>query len=194
VKLTAVRDKLDPVLAAAGFVRSRQAWNRRVDRHTIDVVTLQLTAARWHVWVNLGVADLDVFATCLAMEPPETLTEMHCTARSRLGQLVDGRDSSWMLDDPETANDIARKMETVGLPFMDQMHDRRAMLADLKEKPPEWPTIAFRAALEFKLGNQRDACASLEVFRSRLAKRPNASPEFYRRIDELHERWACPDS
>src|SRR5205814_2264561 len=93
-------DCVSPPLKKAGFARAGRTWNRRrsVERlEKIDVVNLQGSlwnhGERGSFTVNLGVLLPEVYVMYWDKDPPKVVKEWQSQVRTRLGQLVDGRDT-----------------------------------------------------------------------------------------------------
>src|SRR6267142_2643835 len=100
---------IDALLKPEGFEMREAAWNRQAGRLT-DVVTLQIDKISQEATINLGVLDPVAFTRCWNRPVPDFVEEFDCTVRPRLGQLVDGRDHWWSLDQPEIVGDVVHEL------------------------------------------------------------------------------------
>ena len=121
---------IDGVLKEHGFVRKKMTLNRRSES-LVDVVDLQVSKAGDAVTLNAGVVDREARRLLWGPETDQFLQVPECTVRSRPGELIDGRDVWWALDDEEAAEKIARTRVHRVLPFLERMHDPLAMEAQL---------------------------------------------------------------
>lgn len=137
---------LDRPLRTTGFTRRRHAWNRRAGRF-VDVIDVQASKSLRTAFVNLGVLDAEVYARMWSRQPREFIHEAECTVRSRLGVLATGRDVSW---DPRLEDDrrqISGHLERIGMPFLDRMHARGAMIRHLEGQPVRAPADSLSLAV-----------------------------------------------
>lgn len=156
---------LDPLLLGRGFTRKGLTWNRRTAAMAdiVDVVDLQVTKSGDAVFVNIGVADASVYATLWERPLPEFVLEPASTIRTRLGPLFADTDVLWDLADSLAVDDIARRLESHGLPFLDRMHDIGQVAEYLKDEPGLAPVEKIGVAVVLSRAGDRDgACAILE--------------------------------
>jgi hypothetical protein len=153
-------EALDGTLRPVGFRRRRNAWNRASGTF-VDVVDIQTSKSLTHAWVNLGVADPEIFRRTWETALPEFVVEGNCTVRERLGILVNGHDDFWEFTDRAAPADIQDKMMRHGLPFLDALHSREALLDNLRSRPPLPPEVFYRAHLHIALGRRDMACQEL---------------------------------
>lgn len=111
--LTSIAEAFAPTLRERGFKRRSTTWNRRIGDFT-DVVNLQLSKSLDRVWVNVGVAEAHAFVSSWGRALPGFVPEGECTVRTRLGNLIDGHDSAWMIQDPAAPSDIAESSGPLG--------------------------------------------------------------------------------
>ena len=159
---------IDGVLKEHGFVRKKMTLNRRSES-LVDVVDLQVSKAGDAVTLNAGVVDREARRLLWGPETDQFLQVPECTVRSRPGELIDGRDVWWALDDEEAAEKIARTRVHRVLPFLERMHDPLAMEAQLaphgaKHYPPP---IIYLAILKQRRGETAEAESLLRVLHDR---------------------------
>jgi hypothetical protein len=162
-RLDAFGDALQARLRPAGFRRRRNTWNRRSGA-LVDVVNLQISKSLTRAWVNLGVADPDIYEDCWGRSiRGRFVLEYDCTVRERLGILVDGHDRFWVLDDPAGTGDMLAVLESHGLPFLDRMHSNEAIEAHLEAIRGTYPPNKMAlAVVRWRLGRRSEACKMLD--------------------------------
>jgi len=179
---------LDASLLPLGFVRREATWNRGVEA-MIDVVDIQINKLGDSMTMNCGVLHPASYVRCWGRPVPEFVEEPDCTVRARLGQLVDGHDRWWPLDDPGLAEDMFQQLVAYGILFVVGMHSIHAMAQFLvttgsvrKRRPPE--TI-YLASLKLEGGDSAAACALLHEFRQK------AIGAWATSTDEILARFGC---
>lgn len=177
---------LDQALRPLGFHRHKGTWNRRLATF-VDVISLQKDKSNDLITVNIGVAHRDVFKQCWATELPAIVTEVDCTARARIGQLIDNRDVWWPLEAPATAEEIRAAIVAYAMPFLEEMRSLEAMekhLTALSKLPYPLPAILL-SIVKSELGDRAGSCAVvIDTYR-----RSNAS--WRTRIRDVAERIGC---
>lgn len=179
---------MDELLKPLGFARHKAIWNRQSDCF-VDVIDLQTSKAGDTMTINAGVLHPEVHRKCWATEPPAVIEEPSCTVRVRVGQLVEGKDLWWRLNDHGIVNDVAENLTAHVLPFLERMHSVEAMEQFLttaqvtKQKYP--PPVIYLAILKNERGDSESACALL----TELGKRTVGA--WKTRISEVAERLAC---
>jgi Domain of unknown function (DUF4304) len=152
---------LDPSLRKLGFKRSGVTWNRRTGP-LVDVVNIQTAKGGGDVFVNLGVAEDSIFLNRWERPLPNVVDEANCAARIRLGTLVTGADMSWDPLDPDAAQDIVARLESLGFAFLESMHDPATMAEFAKARPGLVPVEMLTVALVLnRAGDPAGACAIL---------------------------------
>jgi len=155
---------IDELLKPLGFARHKATWNRQSDSF-VDVIDVQTSKAGDTMTINAGVLYPEVHRKCWGTEPAAVIEESSCTARVRVGQLLDGKDLWWRLIDAKILDDIAEKLTAHVLPFLERMHSLEAMEQFLtsaqvmKKKYP--PPIIYLAILKSEQGDRTGACALL---------------------------------
>jgi hypothetical protein len=163
----AVIARMDEFLKPLGFARHKAIWNRQADSF-VDVIDIQTSKAGDTMTINAGVLHPEVHRKCWAAEPPAVIEEPLCTVRVRVGQLLDGKDLWWRIDDVRTLGDVAEKVTAHVLPFLERMHSFEAMehfltIAQVtKQKYP--PPVIYLAVLKSERGDRIGACALLTEF------------------------------
>ena len=170
MSLNAIVARLDPLLKPIGFSRHGATWNRSVGSF-IDVVNVQSSKSRDAITINAGVLHPGAFTKCWGQVLPQFIDEAQCTVRARVGQLIDGKDLWWNLTATDTADDIADKVASPVLPYLEQMHSVNAMVQFLEDgqvvKMKYPPPIIYLAILKDEQGDSNVACALLSDLRNK---------------------------
>lgn len=180
--------RLDEVLKPLGFERQKETWNRKFGSF-VDVVDVQTSKAGDTITVNAGVVHPDVHAKCWGDSLPKFIEEPSCTVRARIGQLIGEKDLWWKLDAADVANDVADKVSTRVLPFLEQMHSIDEMERFLtkaqvvKQKYP--PPIIYLAILKHEQGDTNAACTLLGDLKKKTVG------AWQDRIGQIAERLSC---
>lgn len=160
----AVINKLDNLLKPLGFTRQKAVWNRSLG-HLVEVIDLQISKAGDIATLNVGVLDSDVHIKLWESEPPQFVDEAACTVRARVGELVDGADLWWQLNDDQVTDNVYIAIKNYMLPFAQRMHSRQCMarwLTDAEVVKKKYPLpIINLAILQFLLGNPSEGCSLL---------------------------------
>ena len=152
---------LDATLYAHGFTRKGLTWNR-TSNVGVDIIDLQEIKSRDQVFVNLAVADRSIFALLWERDLPDLVQEPDGTVRTRLGPLFSDLDVTWDPTDPRSIGDIAQRVESHGLPFLDRMHQPHQMADFLRERRGLLPVELLTVALVFnRAGDSLGACEIL---------------------------------
>lgn len=184
----AVISKLDDLLKPLGFTRQKTVWNRR-SGHLVEVVDLQISKAGDTATLNAGVLDLDVHAMLWRSEPPQFVEESACTVGARVGELMDGKDLWWSLNDDSVADELSKLIIAHILPFVQRMRSRQGIVQWLmdtqvvKRRYP--PPIINLAILQVFLGNPTEGCSLL------VELQKNAVGAWRTRVTEVAERLGC---
>jgi hypothetical protein len=180
--------RMDELLKPLGFARHKTTWNRKSDSF-VDVIDVQTSKAGDTITINAGVFHPDVHRKCWATEPTAVVEEPSCTVRARVGQLLNGKDLWWRLDDARILDDVIEKLKAYVLPFLERMHSLEAMEQFLtsaqvtKQKYP--PPVIYLAILKSERGDRTGACALL----TELGERSLGA--WRTRIGEVAERLGC---
>lgn len=180
--------QLNQLIAPLGFVRRKTTWNRE-SGSLVDVIDIQVSKAGDAVTANVGVLDRGIHEIFWGDRSPDFVEEPHCTVRARIGALVEGKDIWWQLDDSRCAADLAAKISSHGLPFLERAHTAEAIERHLtdarvtKRKYP--PDIVNLAILRFGQGDKIGARALLiELQKSNIGS-------WRARVGEIIERLEC---
>ena len=180
--------RLDEVLKPLGFARHKTTWNRKSNSF-VDVIDVQTSKAGDTITINSGVFHPDIHRKCWGTEPAAIVEEPSCTVRARVGQLLDGKDLWWRLDDARILNDMIEKLNAHVLPFLERIHSLEAMEQFLtasevtKQKYP--PPAIYLAILKSERGDRTGACALL----AELGKKTVGA--WRTRISEVAGRLEC---
>jgi Domain of unknown function (DUF4304) len=160
----AVTRKLEELLKPLGFTRQKAVWNRR-SGYVVEVIDVQLSKAGDTATVNAGVLDSDAHVKLWGSEPPAFVEESACTVRARVGELIDGKDLWWQLNDDQVTDNVSKAITDHVLPFMKRMRSRQDMvqwLTDTEVVRKRYPPpIINLAILQSLLGNSSEGCALL---------------------------------
>lgn len=180
--------RMDEILRPLGFTRRKTTWNRRIDSF-VDVVDAQTSKAGDKMTINAGVLLPEVHWKYWATELPAIVEEPECIVRARVGQLLDGKDLWWRLNDPGILDDVVEKLTVHVLPFVKRMHSLRAMEESLtnaqvmKQRYP--PPVIYLAIIKSEQGDRVGACALL----TELSKKSVGA--WRTRIGEVAGRLGC---
>src|SRR5690606_12703069 len=156
--------QLDDLLKPRGFTRQKTAWNRK-SGYVVEVIDVEISKAGDTATVNAGVLDTDVHVKLWGSEPPAFVEVPACTVRARVGELIDGKDLWWQLNDGQVTEKVSKAITDHMLPFVKRMRSRQDMVQWLtdtqvvKKKYP--PPIINLAILQYLLGNSSEGCALL---------------------------------
>ncbi len=132
-----LREHIAPALREAGYKGSGQTFHRLLDRNW-GVVNMQRSqwdsAERATFTINLGSASAIVLES-RGKDPNRPPHEVECQWRTRLGELVAGRDLWWEIRSDATdasliplAEEVRTALLTVGLPAIEHHATERVML------------------------------------------------------------------
>jgi hypothetical protein len=179
---------LDATLKAEGFQRIKATWNRKAEGF-VDVIDVQISKSGNTITINVGVFHPSAYSKCWGGEVPRWVQEPFCTVRTRVGELIDGKDVWWRLDDVAVAKNVVAATNTHALPFLSKMHSVKAMtqfLVDtsvVRRRYP--PPIIYLAILRHEQGERDAACALLRELRAKT------SDAWKGKIDDIAGRLAC---
>jgi len=138
-----IRDGLAPLMKRAGFKRSGRNF-LKVDSESIAVLNVQASlsnvGATGKFTINLGRYFPSVARAVGDPDPPCLPKEYNCHLRQRIGHLLPKKLDHWWEIDPETnlwllAGDVARAVESAGLPWLERMQHLRALKNELNGFP-----------------------------------------------------------
>jgi hypothetical protein len=182
-------ERIDELLTPQHFLRHKAVWNR-TDGSFVDVIDLQKSKSGDTFTIEAGVFHPNIYRTCWNGQVSSIVQGLDCVVRVRLGQLIDGKDEWWLLDDAESPADVVQKVSAHVLPFFDRMHSFEAMEQFLtttqvtRQKYP--PPIIYLAALKNEIGDQAGGCALLTELGETV------SGAWRNRISEVAGRLRCP--
>lgn len=130
-------------LKPLGFRKFGRTLHRFVDGDISQVVNFQNGCPQKQVygilWVNLGIRVPECAEARLGARKPEKkyYHEYECNIRTRLGQLVDGRDSYYDLrkDPAKIAENIIHRLKRHALPVFDKLNSRDGILKYRRRYP-----------------------------------------------------------
>jgi len=162
---TSIITHLDRALSPLGFRRHKATWNRE-NGLFVDVLDIQISKAKSTVTLNIGVMERSVYAICWGRESDPFVEEPFCTVRTRIGELLEGKDKWWELQNvDDTAEEMSLCITTQIIPFFERMHSMQEMCSWLVANgapSPKNPLPAIcLAALQHRLGEQIEACSVL---------------------------------
>ena len=165
---------INEILASKGFNGSGNVWSKK-SPETIEVVTLQLSKSRTEVTLNLGATEPLIYEKCWKETLPAKLDESLCIVTRRLGILKYGHDKWYSIAAEEaTINSIVNDMQTVGLPFLQQLETINGLLSELEKgqeiKGTYPPTFIYLALIYSKLGKTEVAIDVIEKALSKLKR------------------------
>ncbi|MBB5576414.1 MULTISPECIES: DUF4304 domain-containing protein [Rhizobium] len=165
------------LLKSEGFKKSGRNWHRSQGK---DWLIVNLQASRWNLEENgKFTVNLGVFVAAVASMAGQNAiegkpSEPSATLRTRLGTLVYGRDHWWEVtaasDLDLVAADLAEKMQSTGIPWLESHLDPSRLAAALKDSPS---LLSFSAAL---LSGDRDEAT--RRLREAIGLRPAARTYF----------------
>lgn len=180
--------KLDALLAPLGFARQKAVWNRK-SGYVVEVIEVQIGKAGDTATINTGVLDTNAYVELWGNDPPAFVEGPACTIRARIGELIDGKDLWWRLNDDKIGEKIAEAIVDRVLPFIERMHSRQNMVqwlidAQIVKKRYAQPIINL-AILQKSIGKLSEACALLAEVEKKTVGAWRA------RAAEVAERLGC---
>ena len=94
---------------------------------------MQISKAGDTATINAGVLDTDAHVKLWGGEPPAFAEVPACTVMARAGELIDGKDLWWQLDDGQVADKVSKAITDHILPFVQRMRSRQDMVQWLTE-------------------------------------------------------------
>ena len=133
--MAAVVAEVAPLLKSAAFRKRRHVFNRTAEPGLVQVVSFQMGqfldgGLYGRFTINLGVYVPEMVLDEHARRA-DWVRESHCQLRQRVGLLLaPPADVWWSLDDPAEAANVARDaLVNAGLPWLDRLASRQAILA-----------------------------------------------------------------
>lgn len=160
-----LRSKIDDVLEKYQFYGNGPLWNRDYSEY-VDAIHLQIGKFGDRFTINVGVADKFVINACWEPSSADLVDEPLCTVRTRLGELLYGRDVWWSLSDSESVEEVLRGIHDLAIPFLELNHHIDHMIESLENDPAarRYPPGAIYLALLYYRKGERDRCR--EMFKS----------------------------
>lgn len=146
--------KIDNVLVKFQFDGNGRLWNRNYAGF-VDVVDLQISKFKDMFTVNIGVADEFVINACWGLSGSDMVDEPACTVRSRLGELLYGRDVWWNLSDNKGIEEVLSGIQNAVMPFLQLNHNIDHMIESLEKNPATRrypPGVIYLALLHYRKG------------------------------------------
>lgn len=130
-------------LKTLGFRKHGRTLHRFVDGDISQVVNFQNGCPSKGVydilWINLGIRIPECVERKFSLEEPlkKYYHEYECNIRTRLGSLVDGKDTFYDLkkDPSKIANDIVKRLKEFVIPVFDVLNSRDVILKHRIEYP-----------------------------------------------------------
>lgn len=184
-----VAQALHTVLKPLGFRKSRARWNR-ASGPFIDVIDIQKAQITDNFTVNCGVFDPRAYTLVWDKRPAKFISEVDCAVRARIGDLIDGHDLWWALENgtvrQAVVDDVVSKVVDYVLPFLDRMHSLEAMIMFLAGRHVDryalCPEALYLAILNWQSGKEDDAKALLQDFVKRGRGWPERAREVLQRL------------
>jgi uncharacterized protein DUF4304 len=152
---------LDSLLVPLGFVRRKAVWNRKVGLLTY-AFDIQVSKAGDAITINIGVLDTYVHKTLWDSDPPDIVEPPACTVSIRIGELIDGKDKWWPIDDEKYIQEIPKTVSELVIQFLERMHTLEEMetwLANSKSGISKFPAYRIGLAIiKYRLGKTVEAC------------------------------------
>jgi hypothetical protein len=141
-----VVQELAPLLKARGFRKQRHTFNRESEPGLVQVVNFQMgpydvgdpveiPGLRENLYgkfaLNLGVFIEELHDHFSEVARPRFIAEPYCEIRRRLGELMPGEGEFWWnlnADIGAVAADVRSAFEEYGLPFLDGLKNRDAII------------------------------------------------------------------
>ena len=165
-------EQVDTALKTMGFVRRGAVWNRPSD-NLVEVVDIQISKNADTYTLNAGVLDRMAHEIFWGEHAPELVEQPQCTIGDRVGNLIDGKDKWWSLDDPTRQGDQLMQSIAAILRFLSESLSRQQMIQWLEEnevtKKRYPPPIINLAILKALTGLSSEALAILDELQSKLS-------------------------
>ena len=119
--MAALSKAINEVLIPAGFSKDGDVW-RRASVPWLDVMELQKSKSGQAATLNCGIHHPEIYEKCWGRPGKAPISYSNCIVRTRLSELVLGRDEWWKLEDPVAIEAAAEMTKSHGLPFVERMH------------------------------------------------------------------------
>ncbi len=149
--------QVDAFLKPLGFLRRGDVWNRFTD-NLVEVVDVQVSSNADTYTLNAGVLDKAVHKIFWDELPPEFIEQPQCTVGVRVGNLINGKDKWWALNE-DTDNEEQLKVSVAAiLEFLRSSVSRQKMIGWLEDNevtkkryPPPIINLAILQALNSQM-------------------------------------------
>ena len=165
-------ERVDAVLKPLGFLRRGDIWNRSTD-DLVEVVDVQVSKNADAYTLNAGVLDKVAYKIFWDELPPEFIEQPQCTIGVRVGNLIDGKDKWWPLDDTTDDEGQVKLSVAVILKFFGLSLSRQKMIDWLndnevtnKRYPPPIINLAILQALN---GQSQAALATIDELHGKVS-------------------------
>lgn len=163
--VTAVNERL----VALKFTRRKKTWNRQSGA-IVHVIDIQKDNSGELVTLNVGVFCSNAYKVMWGKDAPAFAHEVDCIARSRVGDLINGKDLWWDLDAMDGANSIINTLDEFVLPFLEKFCSEKSILEYLDEGGMRFrklaPYVLYGAILRYRAGDEVRGCNDLRQFMS----------------------------
>lgn len=178
-------------LKPLGFRKHGRTLHRFVDDDISQVVNFQNGCPSKGVhdilWINLGIRIPECVERKFSLEEPlkKYYHEYECNIRTRLGSLVDGKDTFYDLkkDPYKIANDIVKRIKKYAMPVFDVLDSRNAVLKHRMEYPhfDQFSNRLIQLEEAMILGRNGDIVAASRLFN---AYYQGALAEYYHDLEQ----------
>ncbi len=164
--MVALSKAINEVLIPAGFSKDGDVW-RRASVPWLDVMELQKSKSGQAATLNCGIHHPEIYEKCWGRPGKTPISYSNCIVRTRLSELVLGRDEWWKLEDPVAIEAAAEMTKSHGLPFVERMHSLERVhdffqsTNILKKRYP--PDIIYLSAIKSQLGDSASARKIMEA-------------------------------
>jgi hypothetical protein len=118
--------EIHALLGPLGFEKSEGIWNRR-HGELVDVIRVQVSKAGNRVTIEAGVLHPVAFTNVWEEPVPPFVDTPECTIRARIGDLVDGHDRWWSLEDRDLVGQLTAAIQSHFVPFLERHHTAEAI-------------------------------------------------------------------
>lgn len=159
---TQLISEMHDVLKEYNFYRNGLVWNRD-NCDYIDVIDLQISKSNDMFTINVGIADKSILQTCWGMDGVDVVDEASCTVRSRLGELLYGRDMWWDLSKSDAIDELLNGLHGTLIPFLQRNHSIEHMIDALENDPAarRYPPGIIYLALLYNRKGDGERCANM---------------------------------
>jgi hypothetical protein len=180
--------RLHDSLSASDFFKKGSTWNRQWGDF-VEVISLQRSKDGEAMTLNAGVGHRHLYWLFWRKELGPFVDEPSCVVRTRIGQLLDGKDLWWEMSSPGVEDDMVAKVHSHLLPFLMDMRSlnsmERFLVASQATDNPYPLPVVYLAIIKHELGFRSAAC---DLLANRRLKAPSA---WRARIDGVMQRLSC---